>query len=142
MKRCIFLFVLVGFGYYGKAQYSPYYFYDSLKDNGIETDEHLQNLGKVFMDVYPDRDKTVYDQGVPVAGKGSWVTAKVYLERSLMYYYTKYSLDTNNKVSDWDFRNYRPKVKIPESRNQKTTLGFFVCVLICDGDTVLSWRQA
>lgn len=135
----LFILTLVPRGL--SAQYSPYYFYDSLKDDGVQSLEHYDNLGKIFLDVQPDYDIINDSAGVQTAKGNASIQARVYLKRSLKYYYLKNLYDTTYNPKDWDYLKYKPNVKMPPHWVETTSLAFFVCVIICNGDTVATWRM-
>lgn len=140
LTRTLFIFIFGLTSVSACAQYSNYYFYDSLKDDGIETQEHFDHLGTIFMDVL-GYEKVIKDSaGTQITTADESIEAHIYLKRSLKYYYLKNLYDSTYNAKDWDYINYKPNVKLPAHWVEIKSLAFFVCVLLCDGDTVSSWR--
>jgi hypothetical protein len=128
-----------------KGQYSPYYFLDTLIDNGITSPEHDQLKGKISWYVddnsYPKRNVMGKDSVLEAQGDMD-VKPTFCLSRSLRYYYNKYSNDPTQDAGDWDYVHNKSDRIITKPDYKDVYRGHFIFVLICNNDTVAVWKSS
>ncbi len=124
-----------------KAQHSPYFFPDSVYDEGIIDDEHRAKAGQIYF--FPDESKYVDnlikdEDGVYELRPFGEIKCILYLKHSVRYYYEKYLKDAKMNKEDWD---YRDKIGDKGRVVYGDEFSYLVFVLKVNGKLIKSWRE-
>jgi len=142
MKNLFFILFLF-FGTKIFAQDSPFFYKDTLKDDGITSEEHLKNVKKVVWEIFgsDNGDDNLGKDSVTEVKANADVRAQFYFDHSLRWYYNKYMKDPKMNKEDWNFVNYTGNYPVYPDFEGKY-VGCLVFVLTCDKDTVATWKTS
>jgi hypothetical protein len=145
MKFRLAFFCVLFFGGAGAQVYSPYYFLDTLKDKGITSEIHKTFKNKIYFEQeYSSEEQgSVKDASKNVLqfNKGHNIKSKLFLDRSLRYYYAKYQSDPKLTFEDWNYYSWKGNYDDPDGKKGRY-VGCLLFVMTVDGDTVCTWKTS